>query len=90
MLLAEESHTIQYLPRPRARSLEATLQVCVFFFKPVDPFRVHSGTTGSGIDRLDARLGRKGAAPECRQLVAKMPHELVQLLEGFDVRTFAV
>ena len=90
MLLAEKSHTIQYLPRPGACRLQAALEVRVFLLQTIYSFRIYPCAAGCGVDRLDARLGRECATPECRELIPEMSNELMQLLERFDVRTFAV
>jgi hypothetical protein len=90
MLLAEESHTIQYLPRSSTCRFEAALQVGILFFEFVHSLRIHPRTTWCGIDCFHACFCLQGATPERRKLVSKMSNELIQLLERFYVRTFAV
>lgn len=90
MLLAEKSHTIQYLPRSSPRGFQTALQVRIFLFQTIDPFRIYACASRRGIDRLDTRFCREGATPECGELIPQVSNELMQLLERFDVRTFAV
>jgi len=90
VLLAEKSHTIQYLPRSGAGRFETPLEIGIFLLQTIDPLGIHSRASGSRIYRFDPRFRRKRASPESRELVAKMSDQLVQLLKRFDVRTFAV
>ncbi len=90
MLLAEKSHTIQYLPRSSSCRLETPLEVGILFFESVHSLRTHPRTSRCRVDCFDARFCLLSATPERRELVAKMSNELIQLLERFYVRTFAV
>ena len=90
MLLTEETHAVEYLPRPDSCRLESAFQIFIFLLELLDSFRVHSRSSGSGVDRLEARLRLESAAAERRELVAKVADELMELVKGFDVRTFAV
>jgi hypothetical protein len=90
MLLPEESDAVEHLARARARRFETALEVRVFLFQLVHPFRIHAGAACRGIESLDSRFGLKSAAPEHRKLVTEVADQLLKLLEGFDVRTFAV
>lgn len=90
MLLPEKANAIEHLSRPRARCLEAPLEVGVFLFELVHSLRIHARPTRRRVESLHPRLGLKGAAAERRQLVAEMPNQLLKLPEGFYVTTFAV
>jgi len=90
VLLAEKSHTIQYLSRSGAGRFEPALEIGILLLQTIDPFRIHSRASGRRIDRFDPRFCGKRATPESRELIAEMSDQLVQLLKRFDVRTFAV
>ena len=90
MLLAKESHAIQYLPGSGAGRLEPPLEVSVFLLEPVHSLGIHFRPARRGIDRLHSRLGLLRATPERRELIAKMFYQLLQFFKRCDVRTFAV
>lgn len=72
MLLPEESHAIQYLPRSCARGFETSFEIGVFFLELIDSFGVHSRTARRRIDGFDPRLRGLRATPERRELIAKV------------------
>lgn len=90
MLLPEESHAIQYLPRSGASGFETSFEVGVFLLKLIDSFRIHSRTARCRIDRFHPRLRGLRATPERRELIAKVFYKLLQFFKRSDIRTFAV
>ena len=90
MLLSQEANAIEYLARARARCFKPALEIGVFLFQLVDSFRIHARPACCGIEGLHSRLGLECAAAERCQLVTEMPDQLLKLLKGFYVRTFAV
>jgi hypothetical protein len=90
MLLPEESHSIQNLASARACSVEALSEVCILTLELFNPLWIELRTARCGFDCLDFRFSLKRPAPKARELVTEMPDELLELIECFDVRTFAV
>lgn len=89
MLLSQKPHAIQYLPRSGTCRLQAALEIRIFFLQSVDSLRIDASSPGCRVDCFNARFCLESATPESRELITKMPNELMQLLECFDVRTFA-
>jgi hypothetical protein len=77
VLLPQESHTIQYLPRSGASRFEPSLEIGVFRFESLDPLRCCARGAWRSLERLYTRLRLKRAAAKCRELVTKMPDELL-------------
>jgi hypothetical protein len=77
VLLSQESHAIQYLPRSITGGFEAALEVGVFRFESFDSLRRHAGRTGRSFQRLHTRFCLKGSTTECRKLVTQMTDELL-------------
>jgi hypothetical protein len=90
VLLSQEPDAVENLSRSRPRRFEPLFEIGILDLQTLDTFGVHPRSTGRTFERLEPRLGLKGAPPECRELFAKMPHELLKLLECLQFRTFAV
>lgn len=90
MLLPEEADAIENLAGSGARRFEALFQLGVFHLQFFHALGADAHAARGRIDRLDSRLRLKRAATEARQLIAKMANELLKLVEGKRVRTFAV
>jgi hypothetical protein len=90
MLLAEEPHAIQYLPRSGAGCVEALLEVCVFTLELFDTLGIELCSSRNGFDRFYPGFSLQRASAETCELVAKMTHEPLELFKSGCVRTFAV
>jgi hypothetical protein len=90
VLLSQEPNAVEDLLGPCPRRFQPALEVGVFLFEAIHSFRIYSRPSRCGIECLDSRLRLKRAAAERCQLFTKMAYQLLKLLEGFDVRTFAV
>jgi hypothetical protein len=90
VLLAKEPHTIQYLSGSSTGGIEALSELGVFALELFDALRVELGAARSCIYRLHPGFCLKRPASEARELITKMSHEPLELLECFDVRTFYV
>lgn len=90
MLLAEKANSVEDLPRALPGHVEALSEIGVLFLELVEPLRAHVTLARSAIDCLDPRFSLKRTTPEVCKLVTEMPHELLELVECFDVRTFVV
>lgn len=90
MLLAEKTNTLENLSRPLSGDIESFLEIGILVLELLDFLGAQARTTGGALDGFHSRFRLKCATPERRQLVTEMPHELLELLERFDVRTFAV
>ena len=82
--------SIEYLLRACSRCFQPALEIRVFLLEPVHSFGIYPRAARSGIECLHSRFSLLRAAAERRQLLTKMADQLLKLLEGFDVRTFAV
>ena len=89
MLLPQETDTVQNLSRARSRALQPLTKNGVLHLQLFHPFGIDPPARRC-FQRLHPRLGAQRPPSEARQLITQVSHELLQLLESFDVRTFAV
>ena len=89
MLLSQETHTVQNLAGTGPGALEPLTKHRIFHFQLLHPLRVDP-SAGRCFERLHPCLGAQRPPSEARQLITQVSHALLQLLESFDVRTFAV
>jgi hypothetical protein len=90
MLLSEKTNPLENLSRPLSGDIESFLEIGVLMLELLDFLRAQARTTRGALDGFHSRFRLKRASPHRRQLVTEMPNELLELLERFDVRTFAV
>jgi hypothetical protein len=90
MLLAKETDTLENLARTLPRHVEPLPEVGILLLQLVETLGTHVSLARRAIDCLDPRFRLKRTTPEVRKLFTEMPDELLQLVESFDVRTFAV
>ncbi len=77
MLLAQEPHTVQYLPGAGPRCLEPRLEIGVLTLESLYALGVHPRCARSTLERFHTRFSLKSAATERSQLVTEMPNELL-------------
>lgn len=90
MLLPKEAHSFQDLSRAAPGCLETLAEVRVLPLEFLEPFRSDLCRSRRSIDCLHSRFGLEGAPAESRQLIPKVPHELLEVGECFFFRTFVV
>ena len=77
MLLAQEPHSVKYLPRARSSCLEPRLELGVLTFESLYSLGVHPRCARGTLERFHTRFSLKSAAAERSQLVTEMPDELL-------------
>ena len=77
MLLPQKSHTIQYLPRSGTSRFESPYEIGIFRLESLDPLRRSPRRARRSLERLYSRFRLKRATAKCRELVTKMPDELL-------------
>ena len=91
MLLSEEAQLGDDLIRAFGRVSQATLEVRVFVFDRGELFvRKQVGRPVRRFERFQAILGGQRAAAESGELLAKTPHELLELAERYRFMHCAV
>jgi hypothetical protein len=90
VLLAQEANTIEYLTSARACGLEPFPEISILHLQALDAFRIDARAARCRLEHLHTRFRLQRTPPECRELVTKVPYELLQLLECLQLRTFAV
>src|SRR5688500_13404558 len=94
-LLADEPHPLEHRPGPSRGGFEPAPQDRVVVLELVQPVAdlallPHFRLRLLALQVADPGFGDEGAATKAGQLVAKMPHELLELAERKCFRTFAV
>jgi hypothetical protein len=90
MLLAKKAHPFEHLTGALSRDVETLPEVGILFLELVETLGTHVSLARCAVDCLDTRFCLKRTTPEVCKLLTEMPDELLELVEGFDVRTFAV
>jgi hypothetical protein len=90
VLLPKKANTLEDLPSAFLRDVEPLAEVGVLLLELIEPLGTHVALPRRAIDCLDPRFCLKRTTPEVCELFTEMPDELLKLIEGFDVRTFAV
>jgi hypothetical protein len=89
MLLAKEADTLDHLPRPRTRGVEAPVQLRILFLELLDPLRRYRARGALRLELLQLRLSLLRSAAKRCQLFAQMLYKALKLGECL-FRTYAV
>jgi hypothetical protein len=90
MLLPKKPDAVEYLASPAACELQSLPKLGILPLELLQPLRSDASGTARCVDRLYPCFGLQSATPECRELVAKMSDERLQLVQCLFVRTFVV
>jgi hypothetical protein len=90
MLLSKKANPLENLTGALPRYVEPLPEVGILLLQLVEALGAYMALARCTIDCLDPRFSLKRTTPEVCKLFTEMPDELLQLVEGFDVRTFVV
>ncbi len=87
MLLAEEADTLEHDLRPAARGIESPSEIHVLGLELSD---ADARATCTVLEGFQMPFSLDRAAAKGSELVTQVVHELLELLQGYEFRSFAV
>ena len=86
-MLAEEADALEHDFRPAARGIEPPPEVHVL---SLELGNAGAGSACTVFEGFEMPLGLDRAAAKGSELVTQVVHELLELLQGYEFRSFAV